>query len=188
MKTTIFFRLSILFIAFISLLIIDGVPNTSNSTQLLSLSIFAAVAFGLIILGLIKCYKKIRAKNWKQVAIEGIIFSVIAILFFLPLGKIQFFQNFSAFVTLFFVYPEISDRISKWPTNMEPQVVVLETGGTEATARGIAYDNSKEIEKPAGGQSAIWKQRATPIGGAECWKASHLIGNYYRWSGNYMCK
>ena len=188
MNISIFFRLSIIFIAFISLLIIDGVPNTSNFTQIVSLSIFAAITFGLVILGLIKCYKKIRAKNWKQVMIEGIIFAVIAILFFLPLEKIRLFQNFSAYVTLFFVYPEISDRISKLPTNLEAQVVVLETGGTEATARGIAYDNTKEIEKPAGSQTAIWKQMATPIGGAECWKASHLIGNYYRWSGYYICE
>lgn len=184
MSRTIFGRFLIILIAFILLFIItDGIP-TPIIVPSLWVFAFVAIALVLTVFGVIKCYTHL---NWKKVATEGILALVAAILIFIPLRNFQNIQKISAYVTLMFVYPKISERISWWPKNMEPQLVVVETGGVFAFGRGIAYDNSKEIEKPPGMQTATWLARAEHIGG-KCWEASHLLGNYYRWSAYYGCE
>jgi hypothetical protein len=86
-------------------------------------------------------------------------------------------------------YPTFTARTAGWPHDRAPRVLVLQTDGFLSMASGLAFDESGEIRKPPGTQSAQWKARVSrsPLQ-RTCWGAVHLIGPYYSWSGDYACE
>lgn len=77
------------------------------------------------------------------------------------LDTVRRYTNLAGDVLHFVVmYPFYIAEIKKLPANGEPKLMVFNFGGMIWASGGVVYDESGEIEKPPGDQSAAWKLRA----------------------------
>ena len=79
----------------------------------------------------------------------------------LHLDTVRRYTNFTADLLHFAArYPHYRAAIEALPDNSEPRLLVFNFGGMIWASRGVVYDESGEIEKPAAQQSEAWKRRA----------------------------
>lgn len=69
------------------------------------------------------------------------------------------------------------------------RLAAIQTDSALLMASGIALDESDQIALPLAERSATWRKRAreTPLGD-QCWGVAHIVGHYYRWGGDGICR
>jgi hypothetical protein len=86
------------------------------------------------------------------------------------------------YVQFYVGYPFFAHAVSQLPRNARPRLAVFTMDGFISMSNGVAFDESDELDLPAGKQTGEWKVRAehTELSTGD-FVAKKLIGHYYLW-------
>jgi hypothetical protein len=89
------------------------------------------------------------------------------------------------YVQFYVGYPFFALAVSQLPGNARPRLAVFTMDGFNSMSNGVAFDESDELELPAGRQTNAWKGRAehTELSTGD-FVAKKLSGHYYLWWSN----
>jgi hypothetical protein len=119
-------------------------------------------------------------------AVSALVFPVLASLVALNFTQVIRSSAVAGEYVQFFVgYPFFRHAVARIPETQGPRLLVFTTSGFISMSNGIAFDESDEMAKPVGEQSAAWKARAdhTELSNGVWW-AQRILGHWYRFSAD----
>jgi hypothetical protein len=147
--------------------------------------VLALIATAILFIACWVVIESIVQRRYRR-AVSALIFPVLSILVALNFTQvIRSSAVLGDYVQFFAGYPFFRHAVARIPQNGGPRLVVFTTSGFISMSNGIAFDESDEIAKPVGEQSAAWKVRAdhTELGNGVWW-AKRILGHWYRFSAD----
>jgi hypothetical protein len=147
--------------------------------------LLALIATAIIFIACWVAFESLVQRRYRR-AVSALIFPVLSILVALNLTQvIRSSAALGDYVQFFAGYPFFQHAVAKIPQTEGSRLVVFTTSGFISMSSGIAFDESDEIAKPVGEQSAAWKARAdhTELGNGVWW-AKRIVGHWYRFSAD----
>ena len=116
-------------------------------------------------------------------AVSALVFPALALVVALNIRPVVRSCAVAAEYVQFYVgYPLFRYAVARVPA-VKPRFVVFTMGGFISMSNGIVFDESDEIAKPTGEQSAAWQARAArTFLSADRWSAQRIQGHWYRFS------
>jgi hypothetical protein len=156
------------------LIALDCVPGwglLDAVLYVLALPLFALLALGAL---LPAAHALRRRRSWLAAAhvASGLAIGVIGC------SSALLSRTISPYVQLCLVHGELDAQVSRIPHGPAPRVAVIMTDTAFMMASGLAYDDSDQLGLPPAERSKEWVAHAQ---GADCWRASRLVGHYYKW-------